>query len=83
MAQVERLQPTRAGEAAPPLHPIEAPMAPVVELPASRCALCGDSLVNQRVSYRMLSPLVAMGPVTVCHACRRAAIGQGYVPVVS
>jgi len=56
-------------------------MAPVVDLPAARCALCGESLVNQRVSFRLISPLVAMGPVTVCFSCRRAAIGQGYLPM--
>lgn len=82
MAQVQRLQPTGAGERAPSLHPAQPHIAPVVALPATRCALCGASLANQRVSYRMLSPLVAMGPVTVCRSCRRAAIGEGYVPVV-
>lgn len=81
MAQVERLQPTGTSGPAPQLQRARQHMAPVVDLPAARCALCGESLVNQRVSFRLISPLVAMGPVTVCFSCRRAAIGQGYLPM--
>ena len=43
-----------------------------------RCALCGASLVGKRERYRMVSPLVTMGKVTVCRTCRRAAFSEGY-----
>ena len=45
-----------------------------------RCALCGTSLLGERERYRLVSPLVSMGRVTVCSICRRAALGQGYRP---
>ncbi len=61
--------------------------APVVVKPAVtsledvRCALCGVSLVGRAERHRMVSPLITMGAVTVCHVCRRAAVGEGYRPV--
>ena len=64
-----RPSPTKIGEA-----------ASVTPLDDVRCALCGSSLVGKRERYRMVSPLVAMGTVTVCRTCRRAALSEGYRP---
>jgi hypothetical protein len=44
----------------------------------AHCALCGASLAGDRERYRMISPLAAMGAVTVCRACRRVASREGY-----
>jgi hypothetical protein len=68
---------------ADPLTPSPRPLgeaAPVTPLDEVRCALCGASLVGKRERYRMVSPLVAMGKVTVCRTCRRAALSEGYRP---
>ena len=54
--------------------------ATVSRLESARCALCGRSLVKEPVRYHMVSPLVSMGPVTVCRACRRVALSEGYLP---
>jgi hypothetical protein len=54
--------------------------ASVTPLDDVRCALCGASLVGKRERYRMVSPLVTMGQVTVCRICRRAALSEGYRP---
>jgi hypothetical protein len=55
-------------------------MTPLTALDDMRCALCGASLVGQQERYRLVSPLVSMGTVTVCRTCRRAALGEGYRP---
>lgn len=54
--------------------------APVTPLEEARCALCGASLVGKRERYKVVSPLVSMGRVTVCRTCRRAALSEGYRP---
>lgn len=59
------------------------PTAPVVSLPNVRCALCGEPLPRRADRFAMISPLgVDAGrTVTVCRTCRRAAVGDGYLPV--
>jgi hypothetical protein len=54
--------------------------APVTPLEEVRCALCGASLVGKRERFKVVSPLVSMGRVTVCRTCRRAALSEGYRP---
>jgi hypothetical protein len=58
----------------------EAPLAIVCSLESARCALCGRSLIGGAESYRLVSPLVAMGAVTVCGRCHKAALAEGYLP---
>jgi hypothetical protein len=55
-------------------------VAPVMSLDEARCALCGASLVGKRERFKVVSPLVSMGRVTVCRTCRRAALSEGYRP---
>jgi hypothetical protein len=54
--------------------------ATVSALDSARCALCGASLVGDPLHYHMVSPLVAMGSVTVCRTCHKAALSEGYRP---
>jgi hypothetical protein len=54
--------------------------ASVTPLEEVRCALCGASLVGKRERFKVVSPLVSMGRVTVCRTCRRAALSEGYRP---
>jgi hypothetical protein len=68
-ADPHRPAPTKIGEA-----------ASVTPLDDVRCALCGASLVGKRERYRMVSPLVTMGKVTVCRTCHRPALSEGYRP---
>ena len=58
--------------------PLFGEAAAVMPLEEARCALCGASLVGKKQRYRMVSPLVTMGKVTVCRTCRRAAQSEGY-----
>ena len=77
MGQPHPLQTPQHGRKVP--LPLVEP-SPVSLLDEARCALCGSSLVGQARRYHLVSPLVAMGPVTVCHMCRRAALSEGYRP---
>jgi hypothetical protein len=54
--------------------------APLTLIDDVRCALCGTSLVGLRARYRVVSPFVSMGRVTVCWICRRATLSEGYRP---
>jgi hypothetical protein len=47
-----------------------------------RCDLCGGVLADHGPSYHLLSPRLRAGVVTVCHTCRKAALGEGYRPAV-
>jgi hypothetical protein len=60
--------------------PFQREAAPVTPLEEARCALCGASLVGTRERFKVVSPLVSMGKVTVCRTCRRAALSEGYRP---
>jgi NAD-dependent SIR2 family protein deacetylase len=77
MANVHRLHNVDGSEEVVHLH--SAP-ATVSSLGSARCALCGASLVGDPLHYHMVSPLVAMGSVTVCRTCHKAALSEGYRP---
>jgi len=77
MADVHRLHSDESVDHAVRPHTAE---ASVSTLESARCALCGCSLVKEPIRYHMVSPLVSMGPVTVCRACRRVALSEGYRP---
>ena len=66
---------------------VSEPPATLIGEPASltimdelRCALCGGSLVGKRERYRLVSPFVSMGRVTVGRLCWKATGGEGYRP---
>ena len=48
----------------------------LVETP--RCSLCSEPIREGR-SFAMVSPFLGQ-TVTVCRACHRAALGEGYRP---
>ena len=54
--------------------------APLTLIDDVCCALCGASLLGERQRYRVVSPFVSMGTVTVCWTCRRATLSEGYRP---
>lgn len=45
------------------------------------CGLCGASIPAGALQYRMISPQSSRAAMTVCHLCRKAALGEGYRPV--
>ena len=70
-----------------PLHPesdpesqFQGPPAEVRSIDSGRCALCGAQLGARSLRYHLVSPLCCDAPITVCHTCRRAALGEGYRP---
>ena len=71
-----------------PLHPVvqddtviggEYPGRPVASI--VRCELCGVQLPEPSQRYQRVSPRRRATPITACHTCRNAALGEGYRPV--
>lgn len=77
MGHVYRL---KTGDAGEDVVAMDGAPASVTPIEGSRCALCGASLVSEPIKYRMVSPFVAMGSVTVCRRCHKAALSEGYRP---
>jgi hypothetical protein len=44
------------------------------------CSLCGAKLGRRALRYQVVSPRSCDAPLTVCHTCRKAALGEGYRP---
>jgi len=80
MGQVSPLPPPREGV------PIDAPPAaspgpsPVRTIVATRCALCGAHLEEGTQRFTVISPRSAERVLTVCGACRKAVLSEGYRP---
>jgi hypothetical protein len=53
----------------------------VRSLDSTTCALCGSRLSARALRYHMVSPQSCDDRLTVCHVCRKAALGEGYRPV--
>jgi len=72
------------------VHPLEAPQeadtspmqppATVRSIDSAHCALCGAKLSARALRYHVISPQCCDAAITVCHTCRKAAIGEGYRP---
>ncbi len=79
MAQmsVASSQPQTTPPNAPQTGPAGRP-APLGLVETPRCSLCGEPL-DPKATYKMVSPFLAK-PVSVCHTCHRAALGEGYRP---
>jgi hypothetical protein len=77
MENVHQLHHSDTGNEVVHLHSVPATISP---LESARCALCGSSLVGDPLHFHMVSPLVAMGSVTVCRGCHKAAVNEGYRP---
>jgi predicted RNA-binding Zn-ribbon protein involved in translation (DUF1610 family) len=76
MGQVHPM-PTQSDRAEAPLT--EAP-ATVRSIDSAHCGLCGSKLSTRTLRYHVVSPQCCDAPITVCHTCRNAALGEGYRP---
>ncbi len=55
------------------------PPAAVRSVESVRCGLCGAKLSARSLRYHVVSPQ-SCDMMTVCHTCRKAALGEGYRP---
>ncbi len=76
MGQVHPLQTPQGGEEA---SRAQAPAA-VRSIDSAHCALCGAKLSARSLRYHLISPQTCDVPITVCHTCHKAALGEGYRP---
>ncbi len=60
--------------------PVPAPPSTVRSLDSAHCGLCGAKLSTRTLRYHVVSPQCCDAPITVCHTCRNAALGEGYRP---
>ena len=56
------------------------PPATVRSIDSAHCGLCGAPLSSRALRYHVVSPQSCEAPLTVCHTCHRAALGEGYRP---
>jgi len=63
-----------AGDAA-----VTSPPATVRSIDSAHCGLCGAKLSARALRYHVVSPQ-RCETMTVCHMCRKAALGEGYRP---
>jgi hypothetical protein len=56
------------------------PPATVRSIDSAHCGLCGAPLSSRALRYHVVSPQTCEAPLTVCHTCHRAALGEGYRP---
>ena len=77
MGSLHPLLNTNATEEAP-LKAVEATVSPL----EPRCALCGAKLGGHSLRHQLVPPQSAQQTITACHVCSRAALGEGYRPVV-
>ena len=55
------------------------PPATVRSIDSAHCGLCGAKLSARALRYHVVSPQ-RCEMLTVCHTCRKAALGEGYRP---
>jgi len=60
--------------------PLTQPPAEVRSIDSAHCGLCGAQLSTRVLRYHVVSPQCCDAPITVCHTCRNAALGEGYRP---
>jgi predicted RNA-binding Zn-ribbon protein involved in translation (DUF1610 family) len=56
------------------------PPATVRSIDSAHCGLCGAQLSARALRYHVVSPQCCETTITVCHMCRKAALGEGYRP---
>jgi hypothetical protein len=79
MGQVHPLPKAPAADDVPP-PAVRACEANVRSIDSTTCALCGSPLSARALRYHMVSPQSCDARLTVCHVCRKAALGEGYRP---
>jgi len=75
MGQVHPLPQADAPDASP-----SGQAATVRSIDSAHCSLCGSPLSARALRYHVVSPQCCDAPITVCHTCHRAALGEGYRP---
>ena len=60
--------------------PAMQPGATVSSIDSGHCGLCGAKLSARALRYYVVSPRACDATLTVCHTCRKAALGEGYRP---
>jgi len=60
--------------------PVTESSATVRSIDSAHCGLCGSKLSTRSLRYHVVSPQCCDAPITVCHTCRNAALGEGYRP---
>ena len=78
MGQLHPLPKTTTHEETPPLQVTEASVSSIEPV----CGLCGKRLGGRALRYQLVPPQAAHQPITVCHTCRKAALGEGYRPAI-
>jgi hypothetical protein len=76
MGQV-RPMPTQSGDRDAAV--VGQPPATVRSIDSAHCGLCGAKLSARALRYHVVSPQYCE-MITVCHLCRKAALGEGYRP---
>jgi len=76
MGQVHPLPPQSGSVDAP----LIGTSATVRSIASAHCALCGAKLSARALRYHVVSPQCCESTITVCHTCRKAALGEGYRP---
>ena len=56
------------------------PPATIRSIDSAHCGLCGAKLSAKALRYHVVSPQCCETTITVCHMCRKAALGEGYRP---
>ncbi len=77
MGRVHHLRPAVREDTPPVLQPERLTVVPTL-----RCDLCGNVLPERGQRFHVLSPRPRASVMTVCHTCRKAALGEGYRPAV-
>ncbi|MFA4964815.1 MAG: hypothetical protein WC709_04160 [Thermoleophilia bacterium] len=80
---MSKFHPGPAGPAGPAVDRKPAGKVPAAVPPLADggcCNLCGSPLDRRALRYRLVSPRSCDAPLTVCHTCRKAALGEGYRP---
>jgi len=47
---------------------------------SAQCGLCGARLNARALRHHVVSPQSCDSTLTVCHACHKAVLGEGYRP---
>jgi hypothetical protein len=54
----------------------------VSSIDSAQCGLCGAKLSARGLRHHVVSPQSSGATITVCHTCHKAALGEGYRPVL-
>jgi hypothetical protein len=76
VGQVHQLPTAHSDEAMPAISA----NATVRSIDSAHCGLCGAKLNARALRYHVVSPQACDVTLTVCHTCRKAALGEGYRP---